>query len=1819
MATRDEWGGVEVAEPDQDEFGGVAITDTDEFGGMSIEDSQDSPTQNDLHINGFTPTPVLDPFVGGSAPVPSHSITGENFGIPGGPQPLKELPNPIAETARQFFFPDPTPEQSDRADVQARARELPMEQRLEMGRKADEQYQNFKEVIGDPTGNPEKLEKLNSAHQRWLAAKNAAGTEVVDLGTKPLERLSPNQAKNLFGVGDRTAKNIANIQSGVSGVTESFADPLGLAMLTGPAKLAKPLATAFVADMAKTATEKAAQAAGHYSAGDRESGDAALTEAAATAAMLGLPLLKGKGKPAAEQLATELSKSELNKSELTLQELESSRPKAEREIGLRLDQGENALGRPDIAQLADRALQQGPNPPLARGDVSALERIRQELNPPRLETVEPTRVAERIEGGGEAPYGKASFQRTAEAPTAARTRAARAASEPLIEPAKAKEAPAAPKSGKSAEGTYELQQIGATSGEWKTVQKYKIGDEAFKALPKGKGWRIKPPTETITPANDTSIGKNSGGEQLYQRADGSVYRMQNGRPNFGGDLAQVEGSLRIGENRPTNESVLEMTPEQYFEASQQWARDSMAGKGEPVQIQAELAALRDPNIAKWKEGYAKASQEAAAVKAEVKANPQSMGDPAVQKRFGGAAQKAQFFSEGLKVLEGTEPNARTKAALEREQALSAGESPSSAPITLRDVASEVTKFETEFPGAPKINIAPDFDALPKSAKDLALSVGSDPSLIDAYVKGGEVWINAGAITSPAMVKRLALHETGGHWAVDRKLGEGLQRFMEQAHDSWTTSGTMKSIRERYPNADKVTLGRELVARLAEEPTLAPNIWNRIVAQFRQWLREAGFVKKVSENDIQALITGAVDGMRKVERGEGSGEGMLSLKSAAEKANERFPVQGAGNVATPPPVKPPTTAGAAPAASGRPALKITLDDIYKIFEPENKTSPTLKERGVKIAEAFRTGVSSKFRPVNKLAEDIAKSYGRTSSKDIAGIMEQLKGSQGKGEAEVYRFDRDVSKLVEGSEKDFNAYIFLRRSLDRLNQDAADIAKAQAGGNVPQLNRRAVAGYTINELTPKLQALEAKLGPDKLANFEKAANEYQRYMDDALRLQVESGRMAPEVYAAIKEGNQFYAPFKVMKYLEENSKPSGSGKRIDTVADYTKAMKGIEDEGFKLGDMLGAARQSIIMSRILADKNTAMRHVAELAPFDVNGTFIKKLAQDVDAPRGFEAVNVLENGKQVRYAVRPEVAEAIQLYGGNAGGVVSRMLGAFSAPFRAGATVLNLPFQVSNLLADIPRQALVSKYGITGMRNLFQYPMDFAKSLLASIQGDVFGKDNKLFLDFLDSGVAGTTVQEYLTPNALKFQEPSNVSKSKKLASSVLGIIPKFAQAIEQTSKVLGVKRAMLFEGVESGKELAKQIPEAITELRRFSGSPDFGRQGQWVEQARLNLLYMFLNARIQGAIADIGRLGGRDGASTAAQTWLKIGTAVGIPTAYLYYLNQRPEFKEDYDKRPLQEKQNYWLIPKDSYITNDDGEKMRDYWRIPKREVSKWMANLTESALSFAQKRDPKAALDFGASMIQEISPVNIQGENTQERLESVAASLNPLLKAPLELASGRDLYRHRTIVPDTMKNASPEEQYTPLTAEAFKKLAVAMPDVAPEFLRSPLVLENLTRNLTAGLLTQFLPRKPVEGRSGIENNPLLSRFQALPYSDNSEFKNQIQELERNAADEQLARHRQAVKLMDANKKAPLDKILDQAPKDEKLMRHIIDLYIAKENGVMAQERQLLALPTKQRAAYIANQIQGLSPEKQNEAILEYARKRILTEDVFQQLPGVLQK
>lgn len=118
----------------------------------------------------------------------------------------------------------------------------------------------------------------------------------------------------------------------------------------------------------------------------------------------------------------------------------------------------------------------------------------------------------------------------------------------------------------------------------------------------------------------------------------------------------------------TRDEVSKMTPEEFFDIASAWNKQAMSDEGGAgLQIRAEVAALNDPNTAKWKEASEQARKDAVKVRDEVMKNPASIGDPVVQKKFQGVAFRTQFFNEGLAMLTGEKkPNERTLRILEEQ-------------------------------------------------------------------------------------------------------------------------------------------------------------------------------------------------------------------------------------------------------------------------------------------------------------------------------------------------------------------------------------------------------------------------------------------------------------------------------------------------------------------------------------------------------------------------------------------------------------------------------------------------------------------------------------------------------------------------------------------------------------------------------------------------------------------------------------------------------------------------------------------------------------------------------------------------------------------------------------------------------------------------------------------------------------------------------------------------------------------------------------------------------------------------------------------------
>ena len=97
--------------------------------------------------------------------------------------------------------------------------------------------------------------------------------------------------------------------------------------------------------------------------------------------------------------------------------------------------------------------------------------------------------------------------------------------------------------------------------------------------------------------------------------------------------------------------------------------------------------------------------------------------------------------------------------------------------------------------------------------------------------------------------------------------------------------------------------------------------------------------------------------------------------------------------------------------------------------------------------------------------------------------------------------------------------------------------------------------------------------------------------------------------------------------------------------------------------------------------------------------------------------------------------------------------------------------------------------------------------------------------------------------------------------------------------------------------------------------------------------------------------------------------------------------------------------------------------------------------------------------------------------------------------------------------------------------------------------------------------------------------------------------------------------MDANKGKSLQDlagiVVKKYGRDPEMLSRLVDFNVSETRGITGEERQVLSLPSHQRAAYIAARLKGLDATLQRQMIENFATKRILTESVAKELAPML--
>ena len=210
---------------------------------------------------------------------------------------------------------------------------------------------------------------------------------------------------------------------------------------------------------------------------------------------------------------------------------------------------------------------------------------------------------------------------------------------------------------------------------------------------------------------------------------------------------------------------------------------------------------------------------------------------------------------------GGETVERTQEERQKEGVLT----PTPSEVAVQNVIADVTRG---WQNAPPIRVVATSEQFPDQVKSDARVAGFQLNEIPAAkTADGTVWMAANLISDEEHARRLLLHEAVGHFGVETIFGtpEQFTQFMQGVAQRHAATELGRQTRELY-GGDAVTVGKEVVAKLAENPTIDPTLWQTIVATVRDWARRV-FKLEVTDNDIKVLLS---RGRKAVEQGKPAG-------------------------------------------------------------------------------------------------------------------------------------------------------------------------------------------------------------------------------------------------------------------------------------------------------------------------------------------------------------------------------------------------------------------------------------------------------------------------------------------------------------------------------------------------------------------------------------------------------------------------------------------------------------------------------------------------------------------------------------------------------------------------------------------------------------------------------------------------------------------------------------------------------------------------------------------------------------------------------------
>lgn len=598
------------------------------------------------------------------------------------------------------------------------------------------------------------------------------------------------------------------------------------------------------------------------------------------------------------------------------------------------------------------------------------------------------------------------------------------------------------------------------------------------------------------------------------------------------------------------------------------------------------------------------------------------------------------------------------------------------------------------------------------------------------------------------------------------------------------------------------------------------------------------------------------------------------------------------------------------------------------------------------------------------------------------------------------------------------------------------------------------------------------------FQEAFTKVKAWNDSLLKYAVDSGLVTPEGAAAMRAMNQDYVPFhRVFEVgAGEPSALEGAGTGRGLNVGKPGSLMGRQGSQRDIVDPLETMVKnaySIITASEKAAINTA---VADLANSPGMGKWVEQVAtpkeqvkvglekvkQELEAagadlthvpddllltffqngkqaPFGENIIRVTRNGKGEFYRLKQELFEAFHALDLEDSSKLIQMMSAPTQLLRAGVT-LSPDFALANAMRDTFSAAVISKY------NAFPFEVT-ARGVAALL------RDPKLVAEWAASGGKSAIEANYFDRTKLQNFLKEKITKDLTPAEQALVYAKSPLVALRQLSS-FAEEATRIGEYQKAFDSLRKSgMPEG--EARRMAAfeardRQDFAKGGAKTKIVRH--LAAFWNAQLQANVKLVQAFRDRP-----VKTMLAGMAFITLPKLLEQAVNWNDP---DYWDRPQWERDLMFLIPVGK---GKDGHTR--FIRIPTPfEPGIIFGTLPGRLLQWAKQNKPDAMTSFPEMFLRQSIPNPIP-----QTLMTVFADF-------LSGKKGWDVWRGRTVVPESLAQLPPEMQWTQQTSLTARKLGKTLGF-------SPMKIDHIINSTAGGLGKQITHQISDRAISAVTGEP----------------------------------------------------------------------------------------------------------------------------------------